>query len=179
MRKVASISFDAMPVLGKVLAECSLVQVVELLSTRLLLRLDDRNWHKLCERLLLLLATVAVSLPLQRLFTKNKMVSLCSWCRKFSLGIVTVTEICWRGESQWANWPARTSTLPCYDCTCSVTRLERTGAIVRKRLTSICDNWGNNKVLKAFRNFILQTDMDQQKDKILLKNQSKNQIEIN
>ena len=67
MREVASISFHAVSVLGIMLAQSGLVQVVKLLPSRLLLRLDDRHWYKLCHRCLLLLDTVAFSLPLQRL----------------------------------------------------------------------------------------------------------------
>lgn len=67
VREVTSIAFDTMAVLSEMFAQSSLVQVVQLLSTVLLLRLDDRNWHKLCDGLLLLVAAIVISLRLQRL----------------------------------------------------------------------------------------------------------------
>ena len=48
MSEMASIAFDTTLVLRKVLAEGRLVQIVELLPTRLLLLLlHDRHWHEL------------------------------------------------------------------------------------------------------------------------------------
>ena len=50
MGEVASISFDAVLVLGVVLAEGRLEQVVQLLTALLRLALHDRNWYELGER---------------------------------------------------------------------------------------------------------------------------------
>ena len=50
MGEVASISFHAVLVLGVVLAEGRLVEVVKLLTALLRLALHDRNWYELGER---------------------------------------------------------------------------------------------------------------------------------
>ena len=47
---MTSISFDAVFVLRVVFAQRGLVQIIQLLSSLLLLRLHDRNWHVLSER---------------------------------------------------------------------------------------------------------------------------------
>ena len=43
---MTAIALDAVLVLGEVFAESRLVKVVELLPTRLLLLLHDRNWRE-------------------------------------------------------------------------------------------------------------------------------------
>jgi hypothetical protein len=70
---MAAIAFDTVLVLGEMLAQSRLIQVVQLLATLILLRLHDGYWNELRNRLLLGLGgcTLSYSSPYGKGFSRG------------------------------------------------------------------------------------------------------------